>query len=365
MRTKTVTFLFAAVVSLLLNSCNKNGDGEECINPHTVIFFFPYSADMMTYFKQNISGIESAVQNGAFFGERVIVCITSKKSRADVIELKDSQRDTLFFYDSTDFTRSADITKMLTDIAAVAPAEKFSLVAGGHGTAWIPADVKTLTKSFGGLSIKTATENIAQAVHNAGIKMQFILFDGCFMSNAETVYSLRNAADYIIGSPTEIMIKGIPYQICAEFLDGTPDYDGFCRAFCEYYETYDTPCGTIAVTCCRELDSLSLIMRKINRTHNFDGSVLDSVQRLDGYKTPVFYDLGDYVAHLCKDESLFLRFNLQLSKTVPYKAHTECFFSERRGKIKLNAFSGLSISPPTEGNIKLGVEGTEWWKATQ
>jgi hypothetical protein len=110
---------------------------------------------------------------------------------------------------------------------------------------------------------------------------------------------------------------------------------------------------------------LAQVMKLINKAHDFDASILGDVQRFDGYQTPVFYDLGDYVARLCKDEGLLTTFNTQLSKTVPYKAHTECFYSEQSGKIKINAFSGLSVSPLTNGNINLGVEGTEWWKATK
>ena len=359
-------FGLVALAIVLLVSCHKNDDEPQRIKTHTVIFFFPYSEDMTLFFKRNINDIEAAAQNGAFTHERLIICISSTKNRADIIELRDNKRDTLFHYDNPDFTQSAALSQMLSDIITTAPAEKYSLVAGGHGTAWVPADVKTLSKSFGGFNTKTGVENIAEAIQNAGIKMQYILFDGCFMSNVEAVYALRNAADYIIGCPTEIMIKGIPYQSCARFLSGAaPDYDGFCRAFCEYYETYDTPCGTIAVTCSSELEALAEVMREINKSQSFDASILNDVQRLDGYKTPVFYDLGDYVAHLCKDEGLLLSFNAQLSKTVPYKAHTEYFFSEQSGKIKLNAYSGLSVSPLTNGNIILGVEGTEWWKATK
>lgn len=363
---KTKTLLFVAVFSFLLLACRKSDDESECINPRTVIFFFPYSADMTLFFKRNINDIETAVQNGAFAHERLVVCISSTKNRADIIELRDNKRDTLFYYDNPDFTQSAALTQMLSDIITIAPAEKYSLVAGGHGTAWVPADVKTLSKSFGGFYTKTGIENIAEAIRNAGIKMQYILFDGCFMSNVETVYALRNAADYIIGCPTEIMIKGIPYQSCARFISGEePDYGGFCRAFCDYYETFDTPCGTIAVTCSSELEALVEVMRKINNSQPFDTSILNDVQRLDGYKTPTFYDLGDYAAHLCKDEVLLTSFNAQLSKAVPYKAHTEYFFSEQSGKIKINAYSGLSVSPLTEENVKLGVEETEWWKTTR
>ena len=40
----------------------------------------------------------------------------------------------------------------------------------------------------------------------------FILFDACYMSCAEVAYAFRECADYIIGSPTEILANGFPYQ---------------------------------------------------------------------------------------------------------------------------------------------------------
>ena len=106
------------------------------------------------------------------------------------------------------------------------------------------------------------------------------------------------------------------------------------------------------------------IMKEVNLTVDFDADILDGVQRLDGYRTPVFYDFGDYVARLCNDRQLLARFAEQMSKTVPCKAHTECFYSEQSGEIRIDSFSGLSVSPPTESNIWLGVLETAWWRET-
>jgi len=52
-----------------LTSCQK--DEYEKINNQTVIFIFPYSADMNGYFQKNINDIETAMKNGAFFNEFV------------------------------------------------------------------------------------------------------------------------------------------------------------------------------------------------------------------------------------------------------------------------------------------------------
>jgi hypothetical protein len=71
---------------------------------------------MTLFFKRNINDIETAVQNGAFAHERLVVCISSTKERADIIELHDNKRDTLFYYDNPDFTQSAALTQMLSDI---------------------------------------------------------------------------------------------------------------------------------------------------------------------------------------------------------------------------------------------------------
>ncbi len=356
--------LIVGLICVLASSCGKDCDEDTPVYDGTIIFFFPYSPGVTSYLKRNVNDIEAALQQGAFANERLMVCIASSDSCADIIEIKENGRDTLLSYSDPDFSTSADITSMIDDIVKLSPTEKYSLVSGGHGTAWIPSDKPLLAKSFGGRN-QTDIVTFAEAIENSGVTMQYILFDCCFMSNVETVYALRHAARYIVGCPTEIMMKGMPYQDCAKYISGTPDYDGFCRAFCDYYQNYDPQCGTIAVVDCMELDSLALIMKKINGGQTFDKSILDRVQRMDGYETPVFYDLGDYVTHFSKDEALSEVFMQQLAKTVPYKAHTGSFYSDHSGKIEITAFSGLTISPPTEYSISHGVLYTEWWQSVK
>ena len=45
----------------------------------------------------------------------------------------------------------------------------------------------------------------------SGIHFDYILFDACLMSQVEVAYELRNAADYLILSPAEVMSAGFPY----------------------------------------------------------------------------------------------------------------------------------------------------------
>ena len=69
-----------------LTSCQKD-EYEKIIN-QTVIFIFPYSADMNGYFQKNLNNIETAMKNGAFFNERIIIILSPSKEQTNAIEIK-------------------------------------------------------------------------------------------------------------------------------------------------------------------------------------------------------------------------------------------------------------------------------------
>lgn len=80
-----------------------------------------------------------------------------------------------------------------------------------------------------------------------------------------------------------------------------------------------TPCGTIGVTDCSELDNLAAIMKEINQRYTFNEELTGELQRLDGYTPTIFFDYGDYVSKLCSDPDLLEQFNEQLKRAVPLK----------------------------------------------
>ena len=349
----------------------------------TVIFFMPWSTNLTPYFEQNIAGFEKSIAGGLLKDERIIICISSSTSRANVIELRQKKgrciRDTLMSYSNPDFTLAQNVATMLNDVKTIAPAIRYSLIVGSHGMGWLPVsksmakglyhferDDVPLTRWFGALSseYQIETTTLANAISEAGMHMQYVMFDDCYMSSVEVAYDLKDVTDYLIGCPTEIMVYGFPYHFCARYLVGNVDYTALCQTFYDFYSHYTRPCGTIAVTDCRELDSLASIVREINLTHEFDYSQLADVQRMDGYDPPLFYDFGDYIAHLCIDESLLNAFNRQLDVTVPFKAHTPQYYSANNGYNDIRAYSGITTSAPSHNPQSVGQEKTRWYKAT-
>ena len=105
-------------------------------------------------------------------------------------------------------------------------------------------------------------------------------------------------------------------------------------------------------------------MREINDKYVFDESVLNSLQRLDGYTPVLFFDYGDYVNKLCDDTSLKNEFQQQLEKVVPHKVHTDYYYSMSRGKVLINNFSGITISDPSIHSYASQKNNTSWYRAT-
>lgn len=105
-------------------------------------------------------------------------------------------------------------------------------------------------------------------------------------------------------------------------------------------------------------------MKRINAGDVFDGSQLGELQALDGYSPTRFFDLGDYVRHLCTSPTLLAEFEEQLARTVPYHRHTEEYYSMSGGARPIETYSGITTSDPSTSEATLQKQQTSWWKAT-
>ena len=378
------------IACLILTACSKDDPAPPEKVDQTVFMYLPWSINLTGAFYDNISAFKTAIKKGILSNERVIVFISTSATEATMFELVykngDCVEKQLKSYTNPPFTTAAGITSILNDVQYYAPASRYGMIIGCHGLGWLPADgVYTrsagekyhweiegvpLTRFFGAgftaPEYNTDITTLAKGIINAGLKMEYILFDDCYLSTVEVAYDLKEAANYLIACPTEIMAVGMPYDKIAEYLVGNVDYKSISETFYDFFKNYSTPCGTIAVTKCSELDNLATIMKEINNQFTFDTSILSSVQRMDGYSPVIFFDYGDYVTKLCTDASLLARFEAQLERAVPsaYKKHTEYYYSMGSGRIKINTYSGTTISDPSQHSWTIQKTETAWYKAT-
>ena len=186
------------------------------------------------------------------------------------------------------------------------------------------------------------------------------------MSSLEAAYDLRHVTRHLIACPTEIMVYGMPYSHIGEYLLAeNPDYSAICQTFYQFYSSYTYPYGTIAVTDCSRLDELALLMKDIHSRYSLDDSQTASIQRMDGYSPVIFYDFGDYVRALCSDDAEQLaQFETLLEQVVPYKAHTEKYFTAARGPLPIERYSGITTSAPSTNSLASSYSQTSWYLAT-
>lgn len=384
-------FLLTALlmVSCAVKELDEISDNEDLTKRnHTIIVFMPWSSNLLPYFQQNINDIAKAIKDNQLIDSRFIVIQSISPTETEMTELyytnDGCQRKKLLSYPYAKFTRQETITAMLNDVRRLSSTPYYSLIISSHGMGWLPISAtadngrssmraymhyenteEPLTRWFGGIisDYQIETTTLAQAIEAADMHMNYILFDNCYMSSVEVAYDLKEVTDYIVASPTEILIYGFPYYQCTQYLTEIANYASLCDSFIRFYETYQYPSGTIAVTDCRELENLAELYKKIYQEYspiNYKGS-----QIMDGYSPTVFYDLGDFVTQVCKDEGLLKVFNKQMNKTVPYKGHTARFYSSvSKQYYPICSYSGLTTSAPSRSDYMRYYQTTAWYQAT-
>ena len=384
--------LFSIIV---LASCGGNDDPVDPVDPfvptktkNTLFVFMPYTANnnggnsLYYSLKGNIEDMERAIEQEKGLGNsQLIVFISENIKTSHLIYISYNknkgkcQRDTLKTYTDYDYTIPDGITSLLTSIKQMAPADNYSMIIGCHGEGWMPKPKSTQTRYFGGTAIPIDISDFNEGIKNAGMKMNFILFDDCYMSGIEVAYQLRESSNYLIASTSEMIAYGMPYHIILKYLlYDTPDYDALCRDFTSFYKTYTynltpMPYGTIAVTDLGYTEEMATFMKTVNSTHTFDIDKIDDVQDLDveHYTPTVYFDFGSYLHVLCGDEvETYTEGTKLLDKLVPYKGTTGMIYSGAGNKsLKLKEYSGLTISDPSINSSAIDTKTqTAWWKAT-
>ena len=394
---KKTPWLLPLLFIFFLTSCHKEEPPPPPVE-RTVFVYMPWSSDLLSFFEINLQDLETSIVENRIQTDRFIVFLSETSSKASLFELKYEHgqcvRIPLKSYAGADlppFTTAAGITSILGDVVSRSVTPHYAMIIGSHGIGWIPVGVSLSrsaetfrphwesegglpTRYFGGKESRYQTDitTLAQGITAAGLHMEYILFDDCYMSNAETAYDLRSVTDYLIGCPTEVMAYGFPYHLIGKHLTGMLDYAGVAEGFYQFYSDYKDPYGTVSVIDCSQLEALVAVMHEVNRLYpnSLSNSQLSSVQRMDGYSPILFYDLGDYVAKLIGDTnpSLLADFRAQLALTVPVKRHTPSFYSRFIGRVPIRdeaAYSGITVSDPSSNSAALTAKTTTaWWAAT-
>lgn len=367
-------FLLLAMLAagvIVLSGC----DREVPMAERTLIFYYPYVGNLQSYFSQNIYDMRQAIEaHGGLPDQRVMVLRSTSETACALYEIQykkgAAEQVLIVDYPELKSGRPEGMEQVLSDIQLHAAAKRYSMVIGAHGLGWVPREDEKLRaprRNFGGLTMETKMDisEMADCLRRKQIHLEYLLFDCCYMANVEVCFELRDVADRIIATTSELMAPGMPYTTIGQYLIGQPDYRAITNGFLDFYSQYRTPCGTLSVIDTQWMDSLANFTREMLQTHYADPGYLRTSQVLDGYSPPIFYDYGDYMAHLRLTESEQARLVHLLEEAVPYRVNTPTYYSAYTNRSqRIEHYSGLTTSACSLHPYAVHYSETAWAEET-
>lgn len=319
-------------------------------------------------------------------------------------------KDTLLVMDPGTISVSSEtIRQVLEFIKERFPSEKYGMLMSSHGTGWAPENYCNYPSKFdetssGGMIWRSSSKermvpaplmdgmpdvksigvqniskseliemDITDLAEAMPMKMDYIIFDACFMGGVEVAYEFIDKCDKMVFSQTEILADGMDYRTMLSYLFGKaePDLKGLCENYFNYYDSQSSVyrSATISLVNCQKLPALAQVCKEIFKTQSPYLSDLNrsQVQRyfrmsyIDNHGW--FYDLGSIIDNCQTTEEQMARFNEAISSCITYKASTEWFMSD----IQMRTHSGLSMYFPYESRTYLNefYKTLRWNKDTE
>ena len=383
-------FLFVAIV--LAGACKENDVPPPSREVKRLVIAYMAADNNLDYFAvQNINDMEEGMPEN-FQGKLLVYLDRNRRGNPAHPCLMEIQRDSaakivskiIRVYPEQNSADAAVLSQVISDAKSYYPDfTHMGLILWSHGSAWIPSDVHINTKRgelLGGRMVKSFAiddapadsavmdiKPLAQSLR--GNYFDFILFDACYMGCAEMGYELKDAARFLIASPTELLSYGFPYKKITALLDQkTVDVKAAADHFYEYYNSQKgiLKSGSLAVINLQNMAHLTSRMNdffsKIASLNHVLKISRKQIQGLtfagDSEAVTWAYDLKGFMQHCAaqaNNEEVNQRLRLALDeydKTVLHNRHTDYLFQT----LSLVGCNGLSTYIPSSLNNKKADE---------
>lgn len=330
-----------------------------------------------------IKGVDTKINNLLVYldnySETVLYRITKDKKGNPIKEI-------IREYDEQVSTSPQVMKEVCNTVFTNYPAQSYGLIYWSHGEGWRPmplAATRWIGQDKGdGTADYTNIDELKQVLASVP-HLDFLLFDACFMMTVEVAYALRDEADYIIASPTEIPGPGAPYNtiVPAMFNKGKNSAVAVAQA---YFDTYDaiynggignkdeewTAGVSIGVVQTSALSALAQTTKNVlSNAQNLDLANLknklfdyDKRSSYDSQKVG-YYDMVQLMQALCS-ESDFATWKTAFDAAMVYYQTTSWNWSGYVGMFSMEGTCGLSHYLPTGNNaLNAAYAQTDWYSA--
>lgn len=277
-------------------------------------------------------------------------------------------------YHSMLSTDKSTMTTILKHMAELSPTKELGLIAGSHGSAWLKSIYGYKARAFGqdgNGDITITTGDMAQAIRDAGIHLDFLLYDACMMGTVEVCYDFKDVVDYMIVSALDVPAYGFPYQDMLQYLyePEVSNYTKACDEYIEYYRGFSTGWGTIALVDNHEMRNLADEVKNELLLHADMIADYNPIGKLQHYGLNtsatgfkyVSFDMGQFISIL-NEGVIPDAFQTQMEKTI---IHKNCLEKTTYYRIDASKFCGLGMYIPLESRPVWNehFETLSWYKA--
>lgn len=361
---KLIAKLLSFILFFGLTSCDKDEELDVVIPEvhRTILVYMVANNDLgeKGFDNNDIAEMRLAAQAGGLNGGRLIIYHAPCYNQTPVLkEITAESIVELKKYDQEVLSVSASRMKqVIADTKAIAPAKSYGIILWSHSSGWIQDGIAEAQAapilsesvisphSYGSDGTTRQSMNITTLANVLdGEEFDFIYCDCCHMANVETVYELRNASPYIIGSAAQIPAAGMRYDLNVPVLmqEGEPDIIQSARNTFKHYSeqpySRDRTC-TMSVISTAGLDELAAATRAIYAS---DATLSPSYipQPFDTGSECKYFDLANYVTAFTADQALLDRWTDAMQNVVLYKANTPMIW----GILEIRTHCGLSTYP--------------------
>ena len=349
--------------------------GEDQAYKRTVLVYMVES-NLGPYLQKNVSDLTLAATKKNLGSGHLVVFYSKGKDDAELFEIKDGADGKPTKHHIRDYEGSAVdnalMARVISDVKNDYPSDGYGLILSSHGTAWLPRGYSEMLRSFGEEERNVMEiQSLVEAIPDGSF--DFLLFDACSMGTIECIYELKDKAEYIVSSPSEILVDGFPYAaILPYFFKEKAQMNKVAEGFFTHYmgKPEGSRYANVSVVDTKELGNLAGAVKEIlsgKTEEDWFVLSLETMQLLSYLPgAPIkLYDFDDIIRAMATDEQ-YAQFKIALDKAIPVKYSTLEILckGDKTGSeyyyvtVDVEGFSGLSAYPLHKGRTQLNG----WYK---
>ncbi len=404
----TVTMLVVAVLAYSCDDDDEVAPPVEKINRRSVLVFMVAENSLYSFvngvssYTGDLTEMLQGCKNIPDSCELVVYVDDLKNPRIYVIDNKTTARRAnelkpeLEYDDDGNSASPEVLNQTLKYMYTKHKAKSYGLVMWSHGSGWIEGMYDSGVRERNGKKTSFGIDNLKNLAIDEGPSMEisdmakvleqydnlnFVLFDACFMQCIECLYTLRNSADYIIGSSAEIPGLGAPYDRIMASMFAEPFVAGdIARIYYDYYQNEDKEYNGVllSVVDTKQLDNFAKATKEAIGDIDLRNGKYVGVMRYFPYDNwyqsvsfPDFYDMkGIMMSNLPADR--YENWLKALDEITVAKYATKTWYSYYyHGYVVVDStqYSGISMYVPLQKYIDhddaftSGYYKTDWYKA--